>query len=191
MIEVEEAAVPSADSIRPGRSGLMSLSTRSLGVDALEPVAQELRVEADLERLALERHRQRLAAPRRRRASAPTPSARPRVKLSRSGAFFCASRLMRRTTSVELARRQAQLVLEGLGQQLAVVRELAVDQPRGQHDAADLEDDLVRAHADRELASLGACCAIRASSCSARAGTLASKRALERRLERVSLTLRR
>ena len=44
----------------------------------------------------------------------------------------------------DLAAGAAQLVLVGVGQQLAVVRELAVDQPRREHDAVDLEDDLVR-----------------------------------------------
>ena len=39
-------------------------------------------------------------------------------------------RLMRRTTSSELLAVDRQLVLVGLGQQLAVVRELTVDQPR-------------------------------------------------------------
>jgi hypothetical protein len=42
-------------------------------------------------------------------------------------------------------------VLVGVGQQLAVVGELAVDQPRREHDAGGLEDDLVRAHGDGEL----------------------------------------
>ena len=67
----------------------------------------------------------------------------PSQKLRRSGAFFCASRLIRRTTSVSSARGQAQLVLDRLGQQLAVVGELTVDQARGEHGVAELEDDLV------------------------------------------------
>ena len=74
----------------------------------------------------------------------------PSANASRSGAFFCASSEMRRTTSVISVRRQRQLVLVGVGQQLAVVGELAVDQPRREHDAAGLEDDLVRAHRDAE-----------------------------------------
>ena len=49
--EVDELA-PSADSISPGRSGARQLDHDLLRVDALEPVAQELGVEADLERLA-------------------------------------------------------------------------------------------------------------------------------------------
>ena len=75
----------------------------------------------------------------------------PSLKLSRSGAFFCAMRLMRRTTSSELLARRGELVLVGLGQQLAVVRELTVDQAARERDAADLEDDLVGAHADADL----------------------------------------
>ena len=57
---------------------------------------------------------------------------------------------MRRTTSRSSARGERQLVLERLRQELAVVRELTVDQPRGQRDAADPEDDLVGAHADAD-----------------------------------------
>ena len=52
---------PSAASMRPGRSGLISFSTSSPGLDALQAVSQELGVEADLERFAGERHGQRLA----------------------------------------------------------------------------------------------------------------------------------
>jgi hypothetical protein len=48
----------------------------------------------------------------------------------------------------ELLAADAQLVLVAVGDQLAVVRELAVDQARRQHGAADLEHDLVGAHAD-------------------------------------------
>jgi hypothetical protein len=54
----------------------------------------------------------------------------------------------------ELLPRDVQLVLVGLGQQLTVVGELAVDQARGEHDGADLEDDLARAHPDRQVARL-------------------------------------
>ena len=51
----------------------------------------------------------------------------------------------------ELGAREAQLVLDGLRQQLAVVRELAVDQARGEHDVPELEDHLVLpdAHGER------------------------------------------
>jgi hypothetical protein len=42
-------------------------------------------------------------------------------------------------------------VLVGLGQQLAVVRELTVDQARGQRQPVDLEHDLVGAHADADV----------------------------------------
>ena len=42
----------SGDVIRPGRSGLISLSSTRLGRHRLEPLAEELRVEPDLERFA-------------------------------------------------------------------------------------------------------------------------------------------
>ena len=50
----------------------------------------------------------------------------------------------------ELGGRQTQLVLHRLGQQLAVVRKLPVDQARGQHHIAELEHDLVLSDAHRQ-----------------------------------------
>src|SRR3712207_8109441 len=41
-------------------------------------------------------------------------------------------------------------VVVGIGQQLAIVRELPVDQPRGERHAPRLEDDLVRPHGGDE-----------------------------------------
>ncbi len=79
----------------------------------------------------------------------------PSRKLRRSGAFFWASRLIRRARPVISALDEAQLVLDRLRQQLAVVGELAVDQARGEHDLAELEDDLVLTDADRERLALG------------------------------------
>ena len=46
-------------------------------------------------------------------------------------------------------------MLDRLRQQLAVVRELAVDQPRGQHDVAELEHDLILRDADRQRLAVG------------------------------------
>ena len=86
--------LPSADSIRPGPQRADELEHEVAALDALEAVAQELRVEADLERFAGERHRQRS------RCASPTSGvcaetvSSPSLKRSRSGAFFCAMRLI-------------------------------------------------------------------------------------------------
>ena len=133
----------------PGRSGEMSLSSTSPAVHALQAVAQEVRVEADLERLAAGTGRARVsdASPMSGvcadTVSSPSREGQPqrRVLLRQQGDAA--------HDVGDLAAGQAQLVLVGVGQQLAVVGELPVDQPRGQHDAADLEDDLVGAHATR------------------------------------------
>ena len=45
-------------------------------------------------------------------------------------------------------------MLERLGQELPVVRELAVDPPRGQPDASHGEENLVLLDADRDLVSV-------------------------------------
>ena len=97
---------------------------------------------------------------------------------------------MRRTTSSELGAVERQLVLVGLGQQLAVVRELAVDQARRERQAVDLEDDLVGAHADADrLVALGGRGAP-APAARARARWPRSRRS-SGASRRVSLTLRR
>ena len=114
----------------------------------------------------------------------------PSVKLRRSGAFFWAMRLMRRTTSRSSSRDTRQLVLVGLGQQLAVVGELAVDQPARERDAADLEHDLVRRGRRSRISSTSSRTR-RPSSSSARAGTLASKPPSSGASSRVSFTLSR
>ncbi len=46
-------------------------------------------------------------------------------------------------------------MLDGLRYQLAVVRELAVDQARRENHAIQLEDDLILANARRQLRALG------------------------------------
>ena len=159
---------------RPGRSGLISCSAISSVVDRLEPVAQELRLEPDLERLAGERHRQRLlrladvlGLRRDRHLALREPEPERRVPLRHHG---------RAPHDLEeLLAGQRDLVLEGLGDQLLVVRELPVDPPRRQPDVAGAEDDVVLLDADPSSA---ASCAIRESSVSARAGTIASSSAL-------------
>ena len=126
----------------PGTQRADELEDELLGVDAVEAVAEELRVEADLELLAVEGDRDRLArladvgslGRDGERALAEAESQR-RVLLREQAD---ASHHVR-----ELGGRQAQLVLDGLRQQLAVVRELAVDQARGEDDVGELEDDLV------------------------------------------------
>ena len=54
--------LPSAAWISPGRSGRDELEQHVARLHALQAVAQEVRVEADLQRLARERHRERLRA---------------------------------------------------------------------------------------------------------------------------------
>src|SRR3954468_16290545 len=58
--QVDEATVV-AGLDQAGTKGADELEDQVVGLGALEPLAQELGVEADLDRLALERHRQRLA----------------------------------------------------------------------------------------------------------------------------------
>ncbi len=98
---------------------------------------------------------------------------------------------MRRTTSVDLRAREPQLVLDRLGEQLAIVGELAVDEPRGEHDVADLEHHLVLPNADRQLGLIDL---LRDASqlLEGAGGHVRLDRPLQRRLERrVSLTLKR
>ena len=146
--------LPSAVSISPGRSGRDQLEQHVARLHGLQAVAQELRVEADLERLAAERHRQRLA----RLADVRRPR--------RHGQLALAERQSQRRVLLrqqadaaddvgDLRPGQLQLVLERVREQLAVVRELPVDQPRGQDHPADLEDDLVRPHRDAQRLRLG------------------------------------
>ena len=73
----------------------------------------------------------------------------------------------------QLLARQRELVLELLRDQLAVVRELAVDPAGRQPGAAGAEDDVVLVA--RRAGSPSAPPAIRESSCSARAGMIASR----------------
>ena len=91
--------------IRPGRSGLISFSGDLVLAHRLEPVAEELGVEADLERLAGVGDRQGLARLADVLASAPRRSARPR----RSGvaAESSARRSRRRGGRRRGARRAA------------------------------------------------------------------------------------
>ena len=72
----------------------------------------------------------------------------------------------------QLLAGQLELVLELLGQELAVVRELPVDPARRQPGAVGAEDDVVLLQ--RRARSCRAGPAIRASSWSARAGMIAS-----------------
>ena len=53
----------------------------------------------------------------------------------------------------ELLARQADVVLEGLRDELAPARELALDQPRGEDDTGGAEDDLIARQGDLDLFS--------------------------------------
>ena len=136
--------LPSPASIRPGPQRADELEQQVVGVDRLDAVAQELRVEPDLERFAGERHRHASRSPRRRpgvcadTVSSPSANRMPQRRV-----------LLREQADAphdvgELARLEAQLVLVRVGQQLAVVRELTFDEARGEDHPADLEHDLVR-----------------------------------------------
>ena len=92
-------------------------------------------------------------------------------------------RLMRRTTAAQLLGRDPQFVLERVGQQLAVVRELTVDQPRADRTLPPTwKTTWFSRSADRDLVRVAG--RARSSSGSARAGTLASKPGVDRRLQR-------
>ena len=125
------------------------LQHQLLGLDALEPVLEELGVEADLEHLAVEGHRDRLAGladvgglggDGERALAEAQPQGRVLLRQQADAAHHLA----------ELGGRHAQFVVDRVGQQLAVVGELAVDQARGQHRVAELEDHLVGPAADRQ-----------------------------------------
>ena len=75
----------------------------------------------------------------------------PSAKRSRSGELRCAITDDAADDVEQLLARQRHLVLERLGQQLLVVRELAVDPARRQPDVAGAEDDVVLLHAELEL----------------------------------------
>ena len=100
-----------------------------VGLDALEAVLEERRVEPDLELLALEVHRQaldRLADIRRLGRD------RQRSVLEAHPQWAVALRHQADPPhhTGQLWARNADLVLEGIGQQPLVVRELTIDQAR-------------------------------------------------------------
>ena len=146
--------LPSAAWIRPGRSGEISLSSTSPASIASRPSRRNSGLKpissgspwngtgSALARLAdvrrARRHRQLALGERQ-------PQRRVLLRQQRDAAHDVG----------DLAGGELQLVLERVGQQLAVVGELAVDQARGEHVAADLEDDLVRAHRDASVLGAG------------------------------------
>src|SRR5262249_17857296 len=118
------------------------LHEHRLRVDRLEAVPQELGVEADLDRLTRVRRRQRLL-----RLADILCSPRDR-QLPRGEAETERGVPLREQTHAaddveELLARELELVLELLGQQLAVVRELTVDPARREPDALGSEDDVI------------------------------------------------
>src|SRR3954462_2788304 len=139
--EVDEAAlVPRLDQSRSQRAD--QLEDEILGLRALETVAEELRVEADLERLAVERDGQRLARLADVRGL--------RGHLQRALAEFHPQRrvLLGEQANAphdlaHLGSVQVQLVLERVRQQLLVVREAPFHKPRREGHLADAEDHLV------------------------------------------------
>src|SRR5436190_17188020 len=118
--------------------------------DGLDPVTQELSVEADLERLAGEGDRQRLLG----LADVLSPGRHRQLALGEAKAERRVALRHHRDAAddvEDLVTRQRHLVVEALRDQLPVVRELPVDTPRRQPDAVDTEDDLVFLDAQLDL----------------------------------------
>src|SRR5437899_12916290 len=103
------------------------LENQLLGLDALESVAEELRVEADLERLAVEGNRYRLARLPHVRGLGRNRE-RSLAEAEPKRGILLREQADPANDVGQLRARQAQLVLHGLGQQLTVVRKLSVDQ---------------------------------------------------------------
>jgi hypothetical protein len=121
-----------------------------VALDALDALLEELRVEADLERLALERRRHRL------RGIADVGSLGGDRQLPRRKGKAERSVALRQLADPagdveEVASRQANVVLVGLRQELSKVGELAIDQPRREGDRPCLENRLVGEQRDRHL----------------------------------------
>src|SRR3954468_19019660 len=129
MIRYKSPA-PSADSIRPGRSGEMSLRTRSPVSTLSRPSRRNSGLNPISNGSPLNGTGSASEASPTSGVCADTVTS-PSVNDSRSGAFFCASSETRRHDLRQLAAGQPQLVLVAVGKQLAIVRELTVDQPRG------------------------------------------------------------
>src|SRR3954470_7629933 len=153
--EVDEAArVARLDQARPERADELEDQVVRLG--ALETVAQELRVEADLERLALERHGERLAR------LADIGRLRGDLERALREAHAQGGVLLREQADAphylaHLGSVEVELVLERIGQELLVVREAALDEPRRKGDVADAEDHLVLERGDLDLVPALAC----------------------------------
>ncbi len=128
----------------------MSLKRSDGGVDRLESVAEELGVEADLHRLGT------VVGRRKRLLRLPDVlglSAHRQLTLCEAqpqGRVALREQAPRRTTSRSSSRGEHELVLELLGQQLAVVRELAVDPARSAR-PPHAEDHVVLVHSDVRL----------------------------------------
>ena len=138
-------------SIRPGRSGLISFRiTSSAATDSrpswrnsgLNPISNGSPGERHGDRLRRLAHVRGLRAHRQLALGEAQPQRR--VLLGHQ-----ADPAARRERSSSVA--MPQFVLERVGQQLVVVRELTIDQARAQDIAPDLEHDLVLAHRNRDL----------------------------------------
>src|SRR5580693_6957929 len=122
------------------------LEHQLLGLHALQTVAQELRVEANLEWLTREGHRQHLAGLADigglgRHGELSLAEAEPQRSVL-LGQQADAAHYIR-----NLRTRESQLVLHRLRQELAVIGELTIDESRREHHIPNLEDHLVLAHA--------------------------------------------
>jgi hypothetical protein len=146
----EEARVLVTGLDQSGPQRADQLQEQLLRLGALQSLAEELGVEADLQRLAGERHGQRLARLAdvrglRRNVERALREAQPQRRVLLRQQADAAHHLE------QLVATHAQLVLIRLRQQLLVVGEAALDQARRQHDVVDGEDDLVlqRGYANR------------------------------------------
>src|SRR5580704_6526284 len=103
------------------------LEDELIGVDALEAVAEELWVEADLERLSVKGHGDRLARlPDIGGLSGDGQGALTEAQTQ--GGVLLGKEADATHDIGELCASESQFVLDGLGEQLSVVRELAIDQ---------------------------------------------------------------
>src|SRR5580765_4504711 len=149
--EVREIPVRSLEHRRAQRADVLELHVVAL--DCVDSVAEKLGVEADLERVSDERHRHRLA----RLADLLRPRDNRQLALGEAEVERCRAldhHAGAADNVEEFEPRNRQLVLERLGQELADVRELAVDAARREPDVPGREDDLVLLHADADLVDI-------------------------------------
>ena len=181
--------LPSAASISPGRSGEISFSSTSAASRASRPSRRN----SGLKPISNGSPWNGTGTVSR---ASPTSGVRadtvssPSAKLSRSGAFFCASSEMRRTTSVISAPPSRSSCSYASGSSWRTFGNWpSISREESTTPAASKTTWLDRS--DTAIVSALPCWTMRVSSCSARAGTLASNERASGASSRVSLTARR